>query len=365
MQLSLFGSTYVRLGGDGAAVPLAGEEARFRAAGKGPWVADASGFNVHAGVTVRSGDREGLERLCRYCARPPFSLERLSMLPDGRVAYLLRKPRRNGATHLVMTPVQCLARIAALIPPPRFPLQRFSGVFAPRSPLRAAVVPSGPVARAGGTPTLPRARTKTTTRTVPDDASPWVATAEGTSPERERVAPSGRRTSLGDGMVKAAGTRIAWAQRLRRIDLMDVLACRYGGRRAIVVEIAELESVGAKSAPPLSGMDAVALVSATSTVPFPPASGAEMMAPSVARNLAQVVALEGAQSARDPLRARAGEVDICGVESADGLGRRGLVAGVRGEVLGEEGSGELPLGEGCARGLEGRLEGLFEGCDPG
>ena len=70
MQLSLFGSTYVRLGGDGAAVPLAGEEARFRAAGKGPWVADASGFNVHAGVTVRSGDREGLERLCRYCARP-------------------------------------------------------------------------------------------------------------------------------------------------------------------------------------------------------------------------------------------------------------------------------------------------------
>jgi hypothetical protein len=70
MQLSLFGSTYVRLAGDGAAVPLAGEEACFRAAGKGPWVADASGFNVHAGVTVRAGDREGLERLCRYCARP-------------------------------------------------------------------------------------------------------------------------------------------------------------------------------------------------------------------------------------------------------------------------------------------------------
>ena len=149
-----------------------------------------------------------------------------------------RKPRRNGATHLVMTPVQCLARIAALIPPPRFPLQRFSGVFAPRSPLRAAVVPSGPVARADVTPTLPRAKTKRktkkTTRTVPDDASPWVATAEGTSPERESVAPSGRRTSLGDGVVMAAGTRIEWAQLLRRIYLVDVLACRCGGRRAIV-----------------------------------------------------------------------------------------------------------------------------------
>ena len=42
----------------------------FRAAGKGPWVAEVSGFNLHAGVTVRAGDREGLERLCRYGARP-------------------------------------------------------------------------------------------------------------------------------------------------------------------------------------------------------------------------------------------------------------------------------------------------------
>jgi hypothetical protein len=95
-----------------------------------------------------------------------------------------------------------------LIPPPRFPLQRLSGVFAPRSQFRAAVVPSGPVARAGATPTLPRAKkkkkkkkkrktTKTTT-TKPDYASPFVATAEGTSPERGRAsepaAPSGTRT---------------------------------------------------------------------------------------------------------------------------------------------------------------------------
>ena len=123
------------------------EDERARAAAKGPWVGEASGFNVHAGVTVRAGDGEGLERLLRYCARPPFSLERLSLLPDGRVAYLLRKPRRNGATHLVMTPVQLLARISALIPPPRFPLLRLSGVFAPRSSWRAAVVPKTPATR--------------------------------------------------------------------------------------------------------------------------------------------------------------------------------------------------------------------------
>jgi hypothetical protein len=133
---------------------------------------------------------------------------RLSILADGRVAYLLRKPRRNGATHLVMTPVQWLARIAVLIPPPRFPLQRFSEVFAPRSHLRAAVVRSGPVARAFATPTKARAKTKTKRKTKRDEASPWVSTAEGTSPERESVAPSGRRTTLGDGIVKPVGGRI-------------------------------------------------------------------------------------------------------------------------------------------------------------
>jgi hypothetical protein len=47
----------VRLAGDGAAVPLAAEEARLRAWGKGPWVAEASRFNIHAGVIVRAGDR--------------------------------------------------------------------------------------------------------------------------------------------------------------------------------------------------------------------------------------------------------------------------------------------------------------------
>jgi hypothetical protein len=44
--------------------------------------------------------------------------------------------------------------------------------------VRAAAVPSWSVARGGVTPTLPHAKTKKTTRTDPDDASPWVATTE-------------------------------------------------------------------------------------------------------------------------------------------------------------------------------------------
>ena len=106
-----------------------------------------------------------------------------------------------------MTPVQFLSRLASLIPPPQFPLQRLSGVFGPRSPLRAAVVPRGP-ARAGATPTLPRAKRTKKQRAAkkPDDASVFAARAEGASPERggdsENAGRSRPRTSLGDGVVK-------------------------------------------------------------------------------------------------------------------------------------------------------------------
>jgi hypothetical protein len=102
--------------------------------------AESRGFDVHAGVTVAAADREGRDRLLRYCARPALTLERMSLLPDGRVAYALRKPWGKN-THRVMTPLSFMARLAALIPPPRHPLIRFAGVFAPHSSWRSKVVP--------------------------------------------------------------------------------------------------------------------------------------------------------------------------------------------------------------------------------
>ena len=35
------------------------------------------GFSVDAGVRIEATDRAGLERLLRYCARPPFAMDRL------------------------------------------------------------------------------------------------------------------------------------------------------------------------------------------------------------------------------------------------------------------------------------------------
>ncbi len=38
------------------------------------------GFSLDASVRIEATDRSGIERLIRYCARPPFALERLHLL---------------------------------------------------------------------------------------------------------------------------------------------------------------------------------------------------------------------------------------------------------------------------------------------
>lgn len=95
-------------------------------------------FNVHVGDPAHS--KEQREHLIRYCARAPLSLERLSVAEDGKVVYQLKAPIR-GRTHRVMEPHQFLARLCALIPPPRHPLIRFHGVFGPANKWRAEVIP--------------------------------------------------------------------------------------------------------------------------------------------------------------------------------------------------------------------------------
>lgn len=57
-----------------------------------PQCARVAGFSLHGAQSVMAGDREGLERLCRYGLRAPFAQERLSLCADGRVAYQLRHP---------------------------------------------------------------------------------------------------------------------------------------------------------------------------------------------------------------------------------------------------------------------------------
>jgi hypothetical protein len=177
------------------------------------WVAVHEGFNLHAGVTVAQGHREFLERLCRYGARPALALERLTRLPDGRFSYRMKYPLR-GHTHRILEPMELMARLASVIPPPRYPLVRFSGVLAGGSAWRKLVVPA---------PHAPRCCAKHESAVPPASNAP-AANAAGVPDTIAVWHPS------------AECTRIDWASLLRHGFELDALACPKCGSRMRVLE---------------------------------------------------------------------------------------------------------------------------------
>ena len=114
------------------------------------WVHDG-GFSVDGSVCIEAADRIGLERLLRYCARPPFALTHLHQRDTLHLVYRNPKPVRGTApgtrpAALVLTPLELITKIAALVPPPRAHRHRYYGVLAPNAPLRAAVTALAPAA---------------------------------------------------------------------------------------------------------------------------------------------------------------------------------------------------------------------------
>ena len=55
--------------------------------------------------------------------------------------YGFRKPWRDGTRAVVLTAEDLLARLCAMVPPPRFHLTRYAGVLASNAALRGEVVP--------------------------------------------------------------------------------------------------------------------------------------------------------------------------------------------------------------------------------
>ena len=100
-----------------------------------------SGFSLNANVRIEAHDREGLERLIRYCARPVFASERLDRAFES-LRYALPKATPEGQTVLLLKPKELLDKLAQLIPPPRRHRHHYHGVLAPSSPQRLKVTGS-------------------------------------------------------------------------------------------------------------------------------------------------------------------------------------------------------------------------------
>jgi hypothetical protein len=58
--------------------------------------AQAGGFSLHAGINIQPGQRQKLERLCRYVSRPPVAVDRMGLRSSGQVLYTLKTPYRDG-----------------------------------------------------------------------------------------------------------------------------------------------------------------------------------------------------------------------------------------------------------------------------
>ncbi len=97
-----------------------------------------SGFSLDATVKIPSFDKDALERLIRYCARPPFKSENIRFNGPW-INYRLPKLCHTGKTFIQLEPVEFIERISRFIPYPRRHRRHYHGVLAPSSPLRKQV----------------------------------------------------------------------------------------------------------------------------------------------------------------------------------------------------------------------------------
>jgi len=158
-----------------------------------PLCASLDGFSLHAARRIAAHDRDGLERLCRYGLRAPFSAQRFYQLPDNTVVYQLKRPwpGPGGRTELVFDPTALLRRLAALIPAPYLNLVRYHGVLHNRSRFRDQ---------------LPR----------PYD--------EPIEPGPNKPLDGAQTDSTSHPLLKRP-RRLGWAQLLRRVLNVDALSC--------------------------------------------------------------------------------------------------------------------------------------------
>jgi len=189
-----------------------------------PLCAQVNGFSLHAATHVAADDRDALERLCKYGLRAPFAQDRLSLLPDGRVRYELRRPwpTPTGATELVFEPLQLMRRLASLIPRPYTNLVRYFGAFSGRSKHRPRLPlpPEAQVANSQACCAHAGAPDDGPQLTLALDDETTDAPAEG-APEVTLPVPR--------------GPRAPWASLIKRAFGFDPRTCDHCGAEMVVM----------------------------------------------------------------------------------------------------------------------------------
>ena len=157
-----------------------------------------SGFSLHAGVAALATERDKLERICRYIARPLLAEDRLSLNVRGEIVYRFKKPWNDGTTAIKLTQMEFLERLVALVPRPRVHLTRYHGVLGPHYKYRKLIVPKPPA-----------------------------------KPEQPELGLSSNTASKPKNIK-----RIPWARLLKRVFNIDIEICpRCAGKLVIIAAI--------------------------------------------------------------------------------------------------------------------------------
>lgn len=183
---------------------------------EGERCASHRGFSLHANVSCKAHEREQLEHMVRYIARPPVAVDRLHKRADGLITYRLKKKYRDGTERLLFSPLELLEKLSALVPHPRGHITRYHGLFAPHSKNRHKIVLEKPKA----------------------EEDP---------------------TEKGAGEKKERSPRISWAKLLNRVFKIDITQCQFcKGEVKVVAAILEktatqkiLNHLGLHTDPPL------------------------------------------------------------------------------------------------------------------
>lgn len=189
-----------------------------------PLCAAIQGFSLHAGILCAPQEREKLEKLARYVARPAVADERLRILPSGEIAYRLKREYHDGTSHLIFSPLELMEKLAALVPQPRIHLTRYHGCLGPHAKIRSLIVARKPEAQA-----------------------PPQATADPANGEAAK-----------DTSTPKPKRRMRWAELLARVFAIDMASCpSCGGQLKPIAAILEgqaitriLEHLGLPSRPP-------------------------------------------------------------------------------------------------------------------
>jgi hypothetical protein len=215
-----------------------------------------SGFSVDTSVCIAAHDRAGLERLLRYCARPPFALARLRKA-GSELVYRCAKQhseptsdkrgdkRGTKADELHLTPLELIDRIAALVPPPRTHRHRYVGVLAPNSPLRAAVT-------AMVCTLTPRATAQPQSSAQPAATGESADQTRGPTPMGHAIAPAP------EPVPPKRAAHYLWAVLIARIyEVFPLLCPLCGGQMRIIAFITHsadirhiLDHIGVACEPP-------------------------------------------------------------------------------------------------------------------